>query len=147
MGKGNVTKSCVAPIKNAWEYKYPCLRKQEGSTGFGTNAGPCEKIQALPTAVCEVPQHLARSGRSLNGSPFRPADVGLEYFPVHQCLVFGPRHQTRIPSLLETFDRPKLTNECTNGRDLELISVWECPSAATCSPLNPVTFAKGQAIS
>ena len=91
MGKGNVTES-------SWEYKYPCLRKQEGSTGFGTNASPCEKIQALPTAVFEVPQHLARSGRSLNGSPFRPADVGHEYFPVHQCLVFGPRHQTRIPS-------------------------------------------------
>lgn len=87
MGKGNVTKSCGA------RRKYPLIRsKTRGNINIHVYASrkdqqalalmqaSSEKIQALPTAVFESGRHLARSGRSLNSSHFRPADVGLRVF-------------------------------------------------------------------
>jgi hypothetical protein len=64
--------------------------------------------------------------------------VGLEYFLVHQCLVFGPDHRTRIPSAGDI--RPtKAYKRVHQWERPRTISVLECPSAATCSPQNPVS--------
>ena len=78
----------------------------------------------MPNGSVRRGQHLAWSGRSLNSSLFRPVGCGLRVFSRSSVPCFRTQTSDPHPECLETFDRPKLTNESTNGRDLELLVFW-----------------------